>query len=100
MCLGAWELYKAKQSENLIPETNDELNCNSIPEISLTDNYVNNWNTWNGNELPDQIVQGVNKLVEQCYYKENNPSKKEYLKQKYLSLIENKSEFIGHTLSL
>lgn len=100
MCLGAWALYKAKQSENLIPETNDELNCNSIPEISLTDNYVNNWNTWNGNELPDQIVQGVNKLVEQCYYKENNPSKKEYLKQKYLSLIENKSEFIGHTLSL
>ena len=100
MCLGAWALYKAKQEQGLIPETNDELNCDSIPEISLTNNYVNNWSTWNGNELPNQIVHGVNKLVEQCYHKENNSSKKEYLKQKYLSLIENKSEFVGNTLSL
>ena len=100
MCLGAWALYKAKQENNIIPETINELKCESIPEISLTDNYINHWNTWNGNELPDQIVQGVNKLVEQCYHKENiGQEKKGYLQQKYLELVEGKTEFIGKILS-
>ena len=79
MCLGAWALYKAKQSQNLIPITDNELKCDAIPEISLTGDYVNKWNKWNGNELPNQIVQGVNNLVEQCYTKENDMNKKRYL---------------------
>ena len=100
MCLGAWALYKAKQSQNLIPITDNELKCDAIPEISLTGDYVNKWNKWNGNELPNQIVQGVNNLVEQCYTKENDMNKKRYLKQKYIDLIQNKPEFEGNTLSL
>ena len=39
---------------------------------SLTDTYLNTWATWNGNELPGQIIHGVNKLVEQCYEKAEN----------------------------
>ena len=76
------------------------MKCDAIPEISLTGDYVNKWNKWNGNELPNQIVQGVNNLVEQCYTKENDMNKKRYLKQKYIDLIQNKPEFEGNTLSL
>ena len=92
MCLGAWALYKAKQEQNIIPKTSNELNCDSIPSISLTNNYINTWNQWNGNELPNQIVQGVNQLVEQCYSK-GNESQKQYLKEKYLSLVDSRNEF-------
>ena len=92
MCLGAWALYKAKQKNNIITGTSDELVCESIPEMSLSSDYVNKWNTWNGNELPNQIVDGVNSMVTQCYHK-GNTLQKEYLKQKYISLTDNKSEF-------
>ena len=74
MCLGAWALYKAKGKGN-----NNELVCDSIPDMSLDPNYVGNWNTWNGNELPDQIIKGVDSLVKQCYDKKNS----DYLKDKY-----------------
>lgn len=74
MCLGAWALYKAKGEGN-----NKELVCDSIPDMSLDPNYVGNWNTWNGNELPDQIIKGVDSLVKQCYDKKNS----DYLKDKY-----------------
>lgn len=77
MCLGAWSLYKAK---NL--GTGKELVCDAIPEIALSSNYVNNWNTWNGNELPDQIIKGVDSLVSQCYNKKPN----KILKNKYNKL--------------
>ena len=99
MCLGAWALYKAKQSRNKIPTTKNELKCDAIPEISLTENYVNKWKKWNDNELKNQIVDGVNNLVKQCYTKENDIYKKRYLKQKYIDLIQNKSEFEGKYLS-
>ena len=92
MCLGAWSLYKAKQDNNLIDKTTDELNCEAIPEMSLQDNYVNNWNTWNGNELPNQIVNGVNSLMEQCYQK-GNKAQKNNLKKTYLNLTNDRSEF-------
>ena len=98
MCIGAWALYKAKQEQNIILETTNELKCESIPEISLTDNYLNNWATWNGNELPNQIVQGVNTLVEQCYEK-GNEIQKNNLEILYTSLVNGKSEFTGNTLS-
>jgi len=92
MCLGAWSLYKAKQNNNLIDDTEYELNCEAIPEMSLSEGYISNWNTWNGNELDDQIVDGVNSLMEQCYGKANE-SQKKYLKGKYYSLTNSRSEF-------
>jgi len=92
MCLGAWALYKAKQNNNLISDTYNELNCEAIPEMSLSSGYVDNWNTWNGNELDDQIVDGVNSLMEQCYRK-GNRSQKKYLKNKYNDLTNSRSEF-------
>ena len=88
MCLGAWALYKARQDRGEIPETNDELQCESIMDDALDSRYVNKWNTWNGNELPDQIVQGVEALYEQCYEKANN-TQKEYLQNLYDELMNN-----------
>jgi hypothetical protein len=92
MCLGAWSLYKAKQDNDLINQTEDELICSSIPEMSLNTNYINNWNTWNGNELPNQIIEGVNHLIDQCYL-EGNPQQRQYLKNKYLELVEEYPSF-------
>ena len=94
MCLGAWALYKARQDSSEISETTNELRCEAIPEMSLGSNYVNNWNTWNGNELSNQIVQGVNKMVEQCY-QEGNDTQKGYLRNKYLELTRDRREFHG-----
>lgn len=86
MCLGAWALYKAKNKG-----TGEELDCDAIPEYSLSTDYIKNWNTWNGNEYlesngkpRDQIIDGVDSLVEQCYNKDNlSDDKKEYLKELY-----------------
>ena len=77
MCLGAWALYKAKGKGD-----GNELVCDSIPDMSLDPSYVGNWNTWNGNELDDQIIDGVDSMVKQCYNKKNS----EYLKEKYDNL--------------
>ena len=66
MCLGAWSLYKARQLNNEIPYTFNELNCDAIPEEALKNDYISKWNTWNGHELPGQVVVGVKSLVDQC----------------------------------
>ena len=79
MCLGAWALYKAKGEGD-----DNELVCNSIPDMSLNPDYVSNWNKWNGNELDDQIIAGVDSMVKQCYDKNNS----KYLKDKYNTLRE------------
>ena len=92
MCLGAWSLYKAKQDKNIIPLTYDELNCESIMDIALSDKYINNWNSWNGNELPYQIVNGVNHIMNQCY-KKGNKKQRKYLKKKYKKFTKNKKYF-------
>jgi len=92
MCLGAWALYKAKQNNDLIDNTENELNCEAIPEMSLSEGYIGKWNTWNGNELDDQIVDGVNSMMDQCY-KKGNESQKKNLKDKYNSLTNSRSEF-------
>jgi hypothetical protein len=76
MCLGAWALYKAKQDKGIIKKTMDELQCESIMDDALESKYIDNWNTWNGNELDDQIVSGVNHLIYQCYKKGNKSQKK------------------------
>ena len=77
MCLGAWALYKKKGKGD-----GNELVCDSIPDMSLDPDYVGNWNTWNGNELDDQIIDGVDSMVKQCYNKKNS----DYLKEKYDNL--------------
>ena len=92
MCLGAWALYKAKQDQNLINRTIDELKCESIPEIALEERYINKWNSWNGNELPNQVVNGVNYLFDQCY-NEGNEQQKQYLLNKYNAFTNGRTEF-------
>ena len=88
LCLGAWALYKAKGRGD-----GNELVCDSIPEMSLNIDYVDNWNTWNGIEHlkkdgkpNDQIIDGVDSLVEQCYNDGKNKKNKEYLRSKYDNL--------------
>jgi len=66
MCLGAWALYKARQDKGETTNTTEELICESIPETALNPRYINKWSTWNGNELPNQIITGINALYEQC----------------------------------
>jgi len=92
MCLGAWSLYKAKQARGMIDKTSDELNCDAIPAMSLSDGYVKNWNTWNGNELDDQVVDGVNTMTDQCYDK-GSDTQKEYIKGLYTKLTTDRDEF-------
>ena len=82
MCLGAWALYKAMEKGD-----NNELVCEAIPEMALDPGYINKWNTWNGNEVDDQIKAGVNSLVRQCYDKQPNIEKKDNLEEKYENLI-------------
>jgi len=84
MCLGAWALYKAKNKGN-----GNELVCDSIPEMSLNSNYIDNWNKWNHNELSDQIINGVDSMVEQCYQRKQS----KYLKNKYDKLRKNYSNY-------
>lgn len=81
MCLGAWALYKAKGKGD-----ENELVCNSIPDYALSSRYIDKWNTWNGNEINHQIIDGVNSLVKQCYDKQFNRNLKENLKEKYDNL--------------
>jgi hypothetical protein len=97
MCLGAWALYKAKQEKGLIPKTDNELNCESIMDDALHDRYVDKWNTWNGHELENQIVHGVNELYKQCYEK-GTTTQKEYIKQLYKDLTSSRPEF--HTTDI
>ena len=99
MCIGAWALYKAKQEAGSIPQTTNELKCEAIPKISLTDQYLNKWATWNGHELSRQTVHGVNKLVEQCYEKSENNSQKQHLEDLYHNLTSVHPEFTDELLS-
>lgn len=94
MCLGAWALYKARQEKGEIPTTDNELHCESIMDDALHERYVSNWNTWNGNELPDQVVHGVNHLMDQCH-KQGNTTQKEHIKGLYKNLTKNRTEFHG-----
>ena len=78
MCLGAWALYKARQDKGETTETTDELKCESIPETALNPRYISKWSTWNGKELPKQIINGINAIYEQCG-KEATIEQKAYL---------------------
>ena len=86
MCLGAWALFKAKQDAGTLKNTSGELVCDSIPEVALSESYIGNWNTWNGNELPNQIKNGVNAIYEQCG-KRANVEQKAYLDKLHNNII-------------
>lgn len=40
MCLGAWSLYKARQNNNEISNTSNQLKCDAILEAALSSNYI------------------------------------------------------------
>lgn len=67
LCLGAWSLYNAESKE----EHKNALVCDAIPREAFSMEYVSKfsegWNKWNGLEVDDQIVSGVNSLMENCY---------------------------------
>ena len=79
VCLGAWSLYNANNV------TNKVLKCDAIPKVSLSKNYVSKfkqgWNKWNGLELDNQIINGVESLVNNCY--DPNSDKSKNLKKNY-----------------
>ena len=76
MCLGAWALYKARQDAGEIAPTSGELKCGSIPSVAFSEEYVGKWNSWNGNELPGQIKNGVDALYNQCINQAKGDTKK------------------------
>lgn len=78
MCLGAWALYKAKGLG-----TGEELVCDAIPDTALETSYINNWNTWNGNELDDQILDGIKALYYQCSRQATSEQQRNQLESKY-----------------
>ena len=83
ICLGAWSLYNKKLYGKL--KGKRVLKCEAIPKASLSDNYVSKfsegWNKWNGLELNNQIKEGVNGLIENCY--DSREKKSEKLKRNY-----------------
>lgn len=91
VCLGAWSLYNSQTSDNSNSHNSNSkkkvLKCEAIPKISLSENYVSKfsegWNKWNGLELDDQIKNGVESLVENCYDDTKNNTKNEKLKKNY-----------------
>ncbi len=80
VCLGAWSLYNANGNK-----PTNVLKCDAIPKIALTTDYVNKfsqgWNKWNDLELDNQIIDGVEGLVNNCY--QGNNSNSNQLKQNY-----------------
>lgn len=67
VCLGAWSLYNKKKHKK---NKKNILKCDAIPKISLSDDYISKfsegWNKWNGLELENQIVDGVENMVKIC----------------------------------
>ena len=89
VCLGAWSLYKAKINQGIIDDIKGEdeiLKCDAIPNIALSKNYVDKFSKWNNNELDDQIIDGVEGLVEEC-------GKNAKTRVQYNNLIDNYCEF-------
>eukprot|EP00392_Amoebophrya_sp_AT5.2_P014986 g15168.t1 len=65
------------------------LKCNAIPETALENRYVGKWNRWNGHELPNQVVDGVEELVAQCLEQTNNEIERKHLLALYCSMASN-----------
>ena len=86
MCLGAWALFKARQNLGEIPPTAGELVCDAIPDTALTPQYISEWNTWNGHQKNNQIMDGVRAIYEQCS-PYSDAKGRAYLKKKYNYLL-------------
>ena len=83
VCLGAWSLYNAKLQSKT--KKKDILKCEAIPKNAFSNNYISKfsegWNKWNGHELNNQIKNGVESLMRNCYTK--NDAKSIKLKSNY-----------------
>jgi hypothetical protein len=69
VCLGAWSLYNSKLENGTIEPVSSQgsrLKCSAIPDTVFSKDYVGKFATWNGHEQPDQIIQGVNGIVQEC----------------------------------
>lgn len=87
VCLGAWSLYNNKIKKN----KKKNLKCDSIPKQSLSKKYISKftegWNKWNGFEVDNQIIDGVNSLFKNCIT--DNKIKNKNLIQNYCSFSKN-----------
>ena len=99
VCLGAWSLYNWKKNNNRISDTETKkLKCESIPNYSLSSDYVKKfvgsnkqgWEEWNNNEEPDQIVDGVESMFDECY-NSGNINQKVQLIRNYCDFARNVS---------
>ena len=86
VCLGAWSLYNVNNNTN---RKNNVLNCDAIPKTVFSDSYTSRfsegWNKWNGLEINNQIIYGIEGLVNNCLNKNDT--------QKYLNLKNNYCNF-------
>lgn len=89
VCLGAWSLYNAKKNKGRLSDNESKkLKCDAIPNYSLTSDYVKKfvdsdkqgWEEWNDNEETNQIVDGVESMVGECYNSGNDIQKQQLLK--------------------
>ena len=83
VCLGAWSLYNAKLKKK--KNKKKVLKCDAIPKKSLSKDYVSKfsegWNKWNGYEFDNQVLEGVDTLMSNCYDPDDDKSIK--LKKNY-----------------
>ena len=70
VCLGAWSLYNSKLENGEIAPVSSQgsrLKCSAIPDTVFSQDYVDKFSTWNGHEQSDQIIHGVNGIVQECW---------------------------------
>lgn len=88
VCLGAWSLYNSKKNKGKLSDNESKkLKCDAIPNYSLSREYVKKfvdsdkqgWEEWNDNEHTNQIVDGVESMVSECYDSGNNIQKQQLL---------------------
>ena len=63
------------------------MKCSAIPNYAFSEEYVNKFSTWNGNEIPGQIVNGVEGIVEECL-KDANENQASNLLNNYCKFAE------------
>lgn len=81
VCLGAYALYHARASD--APLTT---NCRAIPETVFDPSYVQHWATWNGHQLPRQIVHGVDALYRACDQEAQTSEERNFLRTRYQNI--------------
>ena len=104
VCVGAWSLYKARQrnpdetidNDIVVTQSSNELKCSAIPESALSNEYLQNWKTWNNYEKKFKLDQNyqiaVDDLVEQCARQAPNQNAREHLEGLAASLKKNTCE--------